>query len=285
MILLVRPPSLWLFTAGGSMCEPRTQAVPSPYATKEPSVQQTLDLFRGKWASRMPAELGVCEAGDAGLFADPRVDWAIENLARLGVSLEGSTVLELGPLEGGHTFRLSRARAASVTAVEAHPEAYLKCLLLKELLGMERVNFLYGDAVSFLRKIGHSYDIGFASGFLYHMARPVEFLDHLCQRTRALFLWTVYWDEAFSKRHPDRAAGTSGVSREDHAGFAHTLHRHDYGGELDYGRFWGGGEANSNWMEKDEILGALAHFGFARQIVELEENPNGSALKVAAVRP
>ena len=69
-----------------------------------------------------------------------------------------------------------------------------------------------------------------------------------------------------------------------HAGFAHTLHRHDYGDGVDYGRFWGGGEANSNWMEKDEILRALAHFGFGRQIVELEENPNGAALRVAATR-
>jgi hypothetical protein len=38
-------------------------------------------------------------------------------------------------------------------------------------------------------------------------------------------------------------------------------------------------------MEKDEILGALSHFGFSRQIVELESNPNGSALRLAATRP
>jgi hypothetical protein len=258
--------------------------VTSPYATKEPTAQQTLDLFRGKWASRMPAALGSCEAGEAALFEDPRVDWAISKLADLGVAVAGSSVLELGPLEGGHTYRLARAGAKSVTAVEANPEAFLKCLLLKELLGMERVNFLFGDGVSFLRKIGHTYDIGFASGLLYHLARPVEFLEYLCQRTRAIFLWTVYWDEAFSRRQPEKKAGTSGIASAVHAGFPHTLHRHDYGDGVDYGRFWGGGEANSNWMEKDEILKALAHFGFGRQIVELEENPNGAALRVAATR-
>jgi hypothetical protein len=37
-------------------------------------------------------------------------------------------------------------------------------------------------------------------------------------------------------------------------------------------------------MEKDEILGAFAHFGFSRQIVELEANPNGSALRMVAAR-
>ena len=233
----------------------------------------------------MPAALGNCEAGEAALFDDPRVDWAIANLAKLGVAPAGSSILEVGPLEGGHTYKLARCGAKSVTGIEAHPEAFLKCLLMKELLGMERVNFLYGDAVSFLRGIGHSYDIGFASGFLYHMARPVEFLDFLCRRSRAVFLWTVYWDEAYSLKHPERVAGTSGLEKAVYAGFPHTLHRHDYGDGVDYGRFWGGPRANSNWMEKDDILKALAHFGFSRQLFELEDNPHGSALRVVAAKP
>src|ERR1017187_387350 len=257
----------------------------SPYAPHAPSIQQTLDLFRNKWASRMPAALGGGEAGEAALFEDPRVGWAAANLAKLGVAIEGSTVLEVGPLEGGHTYTLARLGAKSVTAVEAHQEAFLKCLVLKELLGMERVNFLYGDAVSFLRAIGHSYDIGFASGFLYHIARPVEFLELLCRRIRAVFLWTVYWDEAYSLKHPDQVAGTSGVEKALHAGFEHTLHRHSYGSSLNYGRFWGGPQEYSNWMEKDDILRALAHFGLSRQIVELEDNPHGSALRLVAVKP
>ena len=256
----------------------------SPYATQAPSAQQTLDLFKGKWASRMPSSLGIVEAGQAALFEDPRVDWAAAKLGELGIAVADSTVLEVGPLEGGHTHRLIRLGAKSVTAVEAHPEAYLKCLLVKELLGIERVNFLYGDAVPFLRAIGHDYDVGFACGFLYHMANPVEFLELLCRRTRAVFLWTVYWDEKFNAANPGSAAGTSGVSEHEYAGLRHTLHRHDYGGGINYGKFWGGPEAHANWMEKDDILGALAHFGFGRQIVELEANPNGSALRLVAAR-
>jgi hypothetical protein len=257
----------------------------SPYATQAPSVQQTLDLFRDKWASRLPASAGPARAGEAALFEDPRVDWAVKGLSKLGFEMGQSSVLEVGPLEGGHTYGLSRAGARSVTAVEAHPEAFLKCLVLKEVLGMERVNFLYGDAVAFLRSIGHTYDIGFASGFLYHMSNPVEFLELLCRRTRALFLWTVYWDEAFSARNPGHLAGSAGAHEGTHAGFTHTLHRHDYGADLEYGRFWGGPDSHSNWMEKDQILGALSHFGFSRQIVELESNPNGSALRLVATRP
>lgn len=233
----------------------------------------------------MPSVLGKCDAGEAALFEDPRIDWALENIAKLGADFAKSTVLEVGPLEGAHTYQLIKSGARSVTAVEAHPEAFLKCLLLKELLSMERVNFLYGDAVSFLRAISHDYDIGVACGFLYHMTNPVEFLELLCRRTRVVFLWTVYWDQAFSMDHPDVLAGSAGAQQSSHAGFGHTLHRHDYGEGLDYGKFWGGPESFSNWMEKDDILRAFTHFGFSRQIVKLESNPNGCALSLVAARP
>src|ERR1035441_9983556 len=101
------------------------RAVPtrSPSIWWAPSFQQTLDIFKGKWASRMPSDKGG-EAGETPLFEDPRVDWAVESLAKLGVDLKSSNVLEIGPLEGGHTYRLIRSGAKSVTAIEAHPEAF-----------------------------------------------------------------------------------------------------------------------------------------------------------------
>jgi hypothetical protein len=230
----------------------------------------------------MPQFLSNASAGEAALFEDPRIDWAKTNLARLGISLSESTVLELGPLEGGHTYGLIRAGAKSVTAVEAHPEAFLKCLVLKELLSIERVNFLYGDAVSFLRSIGHKYDIGFASGFLYHMANPVELIELLCLRSRSIFLWSLYWDKDFCKAHPNLVAGSSGVRVGIVSGFQHTLHEHYYGEALNYDRFWGGPDTFASWMEKNDILNALSHFGFSRQIFETESNPNGCAIMIAA---
>src|SRR5450631_2985383 len=136
----------------------------SPYVHEAPSPQQTADVFAGKWASRFPGEFSGLKAGANLLFEDPKILWAAQKLKDLGVPVAGSSILELGPLEGGHTYMLSREGAASVTAVEAHQEAYLKCLVTKELLGMERVNFLLGDAAAFLRQIGHSYDIGVAAG-------------------------------------------------------------------------------------------------------------------------
>ena len=123
----------------------------SAYAKAKPSLQQTVDLFGGDWVSAFPASAGAVNAGKMPLFEDPRMDWAEQHFRALGVELKGASVLELGPLEGGHTYMLSKRGARSVTAIEANREAYLRCLVAKELLGVERVNFLYGDAIDFLR--------------------------------------------------------------------------------------------------------------------------------------
>jgi hypothetical protein len=232
----------------------------------------------------MPSTLGPVVAGEAALFEDPRVDWAIRKLAEIGFPIGQSNVLELGPLEGGHTYKLIKEGAKTVTAIEAHSEAFLKCLVLKEVLSMERVNFLYGDAMAFLRVIGHKYDVGFVSGFLYHMANPVELIELLTKRTNAIYIWTVFWDKEFSDKNPTQPAGSAGTQVSDFAGFRHTLHKHDYGKVSNYGNFWGGPDSFANWMEGNQILEALSYFGFSKQIVEFEKNPNGSAMRLVATR-
>ena len=256
----------------------------TPYVSGAPSPQQTLDIFSGKWASKLPGVLANLTAGNNPHFEDPRIGWTREAFRKLGISIAGSSILELGPLEGGHTYMLAKEGAASVTAIEAHEGAYLKCLIVKELLGIERVNFLLGDAVSFLRQIEHFYDIGFASGFLYHMANPVELIELLCRRSRAIYLWTVYWEEEFARKNPEVPAGSGHVTKRNYHGFEHVLHQHSYGFGVDYGKFWGGPADHSNWMEKTDILRAFAHFGFKRQICADELNPNGAALSMVAVR-
>ena len=92
----------------------------SPYVRKAPSAQQTVDLFAGKWASKLPEPFAGVESGANLLFQDPKIAWAKEKLAELGVTLKGSSIVELGPLEGAHTYLLAKEGAASVTAVEAH---------------------------------------------------------------------------------------------------------------------------------------------------------------------
>jgi hypothetical protein len=255
-----------------------------PYATSAPSPQQTLDLFFGRWVSRLPGHLGSLNAGANGHFEDDRIVWAQDAFGKVGVSIHDSTILELGPLDGGHTYMLSAMGARSVTAIEAHRDAYLRCLVSKELLNIERVKFLYGDAIAFLRSDPGFFDISVACGFLYHMINPVELLRMLCQKSSAVFLWTVYWDPEFNRLHPAKAAATGEVSPSVHEGFRHILHRQDYGNVSDYSRFWGGPAPYANWMELPHILEAFPFFGFSRVHYQLENNPNGSALRLVAAR-
>jgi hypothetical protein len=249
-----------------------------------PSDQNALDLFAGEWSSQPPSSRPELKAGVTPLFDDPRITWAHHRLTEMGFAggLTGRDVLELGPLEGGHTYAIDRLDAKSVTAVEANPRAYLKCLVSKETFGMPRARFLLGDCLAFLRETDRQFDVGIACGILYHMTNPVELLELLSRRCSALFLWTVFYDPEFVAQNPVPGAKFSEALQLEHAGFSHTVHRFNYGPSLDWKGFCGGGDVYSYWMEKSEILAALERFGFTDFRVEQQPNIHGSALMVAA---
>src|SRR3954464_10198380 len=95
------------------------------YVTSAPSAQNAVDILRGEWSSRFPPEAGPVEAGQWELFNDNRLTWGRARLR----GLAGGSVLQLGPREGGQSYMLERAGAASVVAVEANTRAYVKCLI------------------------------------------------------------------------------------------------------------------------------------------------------------
>lgn len=256
----------------------------APYARGAPTPQHLVDIFKGEWTSLLPAEAGNVTAGRDALFDDPRIHWALEHFARWGVPAQGATALDLGPLEGGHSYMLLKAGAKSVTAVEANRSAYLKCLLVKELLGLNDLRLLHGDAVAYLEQDGPACDIAIASGLLYHLTNPVRLIERLGARARAVFIWTMVYDADFNAAHPDRAVATGPSYQVDQGGFHHTLHQHGYTNGTDWSRFWGGIEPTAAWMEKADLLGALRHFGFNRMEVVDEDNLNGRAVRIAAVR-
>jgi hypothetical protein len=249
-----------------------------------PSDQNALDLFTGEWSSRLPADRPDLKAGTTALFDDQRIAWAHRQLGDLGLEggFAGREVLELGPLEGGHSYLIDRLGARQITAIEANARAYLKCLIAKEVLGMPRVRFQFGDALVHLRTPGARYDIAVACGILYHLVNPVELFELLAARCDALFLWTVFYDPEFVARNPVPGAKFSEAIAMEHDGFRHTVHRFDYGPALDWKGFCGGGDSFSYWMEKPEILAALARYGFTEVRTEHEPNVHGSALMLAA---
>jgi uncharacterized protein DUF1698 len=249
--------------------------------TSAPSAQNALDIFEGEWASSLDPVDPVLRAGNAAVFADARIDWA---LSKLG-DVSGKTVLELGPLEGGHTYMLERRGAQAIVAIESNTRAYLKCLVVKEIVQLRRARFLCGDFVQYLRRRPERFDFVFASGVLYHMQDPVELIDLCARITDRLFVWTHYYDEFRVAANAAVAAKFSGETRASvRAGFHHTLHRYDYGAVFDSPGFCGGSETCSYWMSRSELMASFRHFGFRDVEIGFDhpDHPNGPGLAIAA---
>jgi hypothetical protein len=271
----------------GITFEPRSAGarphILTSYVRSAPSAQNALDIFTGEWASSMPTPYSHLRAGPLPLFADKRIS---QFIAEIG-GITGKTVLELGPLEGGHSYMLDRAEPTQIISIEGNSRAYLKCLIVKELLGLPRVQFLCGDFMAYLHDTDRSFDVCVASGVLYHMQNPAELLALLAKHcTGDLFLWTHYFDRALIEAHSKTGHKYSATRGHTYLGFQHTLYVHEYQRALDRQSFCGGNAPTSCWMSKADILRGLEHFGFTnvRILGEQPDHPNGPAFEVVAKR-
>jgi SAM-dependent methyltransferase len=252
------------------------------YIKTAPNPQNALDIFKDEWSSKLPADCGDLQAGVAGLFEDPRIEWA---LAQFG-GCTNKQVLELGPLEGGHTYMMEQAGAASIVAIEANSRAYLKCLVVKEVLQLKQASFLYGDFVEFLKTNTTPFDVCIASGVLYHMPNPAELIALAAQVTSQMMIWTHYYDEAIIAQMPHYAGKFSPGVTSEYEGFQHTLYRQGYGAALDWAGFCGGSQPFSNWMSRKDIIRCCQHFGFKQIETNFEQpdHPNGPSFALVAMK-
>lgn len=252
------------------------------YEQSVPNPQTALNIFDGEWMSKLPKEWSSqYHAGPNELFEDPKVAWFIEAIG--GVS--GKNILELGPMEGAHTYMLEKNGAGSVTAIEANTRAFLKCLIIKEILELNKSRFLCGNFVEYLRNNREKFDIVLASGVLYHMANPAELIE-LCSRTAdTVFIWTHYYDALKISSNKKIAHRFEQGQQAEHRNFRHTLYRHEYDTHLFTNRrFLGGGDHYSSWMTKPDITACLKHFGFSSVEINYDQPdaPSGPCFALAA---
>jgi SAM-dependent methyltransferase len=251
------------------------------YCMERPGPQQVLDIFQGEWSSALPSASSLkTTPGHAGLFEDPRVTWAD---ARCG-GVRGRRILELGPLEGGHSYMLEQAGAAEVLAVEANVRSFLKCLCVKEIFGLTKVRFLLGDCMAFMAEDAGGWDMVFASGILYHMKDPARFLSLLPRMAPRVFLWTHYFDEPIVRGTPALAHKFGRLEEAAIDGFRYQFVEQSYKEALGWGGFCGGSAATSLWLTRGSILGLLQHLGYRTIEVSFEtlDHPNGPAFGVYA---
>ncbi len=245
------------------------------FLTVPPSEQNAFDLFGSAWSTAFD---GVETSGGFRGTEDPRLTWLFER-----VDVAEKSVLELGPLEGGHTCMLERA-GARVLAVESNRGAFLRCLVVKNHFGL-KAKFLLGDFERMALEPG-AFDLVLASGVLYHMKDPVALLRAIARAADTLFLWTHCFEPDLSLWHPGLEAPLA-QGKWDHAtpqvveaeGMGVRLVRQRYGEALGWSGFCGGSDLYSNWIHREDLLALMPRLGFDRVEIAFDDrqHPNGPA--------
>lgn len=231
------------------------------YVELEPNDQSAFDLFQRAWSTKFD---NINTQGGFTGTNDERIHWLMKQ-----VNIMNFKVLELGPLEAGHTFMLEKIGGAEVVAVEANAGAFLRCLIVKNHLNLS-ARFLLGD----FEKLEYSsvkYDLIVASGILYHLKNPVEFISKISDSTDRLFIWTHYFEPDFSKWNPKLKTYLNGGKWEYEQPLSiifdcniFKLIKQNYGAALDWSGFCGGLDDYSYWMYKDELLDLLNRVGYKK---------------------
>lgn len=237
------------------------------YVVDYPSAQNAVDLVPG-WSTALPDWHGV-RAGAIATYNDHRIAWALEQFG----CVQGKSVLELGPLEAGHTYMLEKA-GASVEAIESNKLAFMRCLIFKEICGLTRSRFLLGDFVKWLDACDKTYDLIVASGVLYHMKDPLGLLERIAARAPAAFFWThVLSEKDMPPGDPRRAVFAAEPEIVDFHGARVRAYRRTYLNAQINPAFCGGPEDEHRWLVREDLIDALRALGFT-DIRQAHYQPN-----------
>jgi SAM-dependent methyltransferase len=171
-------------------------------------------------------------------------------------------IIELGPQDGFITAGLEAFGVGSILAIEANVDSFLRCLLLKNALGL-KATYLLGDFLTYLEAPTAPADMIYASGILYHLFDPVGFLHRCAAVARHLYLWTFLFDEASIRANAYEALCFEGASQHRFGGEVFTYHRRCYTPDIVASTTYAGGiSTHANWMTLEDIERALRTAGY-----------------------
>ncbi len=243
-----------------------------------PTHQNAIDIFGDHWASKVEEVYPGLTSGQMPMFsADRRPSVAAQYLGFEPGSLQGMNILELGPLEGAHTYQLAKLGADSILAIEANAEAFLKCLVVKEILQTPRCRFLLGDCLKFLQESRDQFDLIFCSGILYHMENPFELIEAISPHTDRVFLWTTHYN-------PDGSAALARLPKPVVCdGLKLTFYEETYSDQK-LGTFWGGNRPTASWLSRQDIELCFRHFGYDLTVHADEPGIYGPCITATGIR-
>lgn len=235
------------------------------------SVANSIAIASGNWVTDFK-NLGISDTGKAVLYPDHRLKWLRNQFG----DFKGKSVLELGSLEGAHTLQFEEFGCREVIGIEANQAHFMKALIIKNVVYKSNIKFLLGNFQSYLQNCKRTFDMVSACGVLYHMVNPVEIIALCADVADSIFIWTVIYNEEMCP--PAHKRLITGKETIETRGFAYEGYKHYYRStEISLAKkdknFSGGLDSYAIWLEKDELLRSLRHFGFV-DIVEKTNNDN-----------
>lgn len=206
--------------------------------------------LRGPWVTRFELD-GRAYGGDYDPSGDLRLDLFWKSFP------DARRVLELGSLEGGHTFQLA-ARAAEVVAVESRPSNIRRARYVQRLLGATGIRWVEADVELTDLSPHGAFDAVFCAGVLYHLPEPSKLLDQIVRLAPGALIWT----------HVARSGSA------EHDGFVG-----EWFGELGLRDPTSGMSARSFWPTRESLLARLSRDYRSVEVAQEDpHHPNGHAL-------
>jgi len=216
---------------------------------------------RGPWVTKFVIQ-GQDYGGEFDAMNDGRIAQFWEAFP------DARTILELGSLEGGHTFGLAaRSKVEYIVGIEGRQANVAKAKWVQTLLGVTKVQLVVANLESPpLSPFGH-FDAVFCCGLLYHLPRPWELIEQITPVSSGLFLSTHYAPE---ERAVTIRNGIRGLVYQEF-GVADPL---------------SGLSDHSFWPTLDGLFGILHDNGFVgtKIVHHNEEHPHGPIITVAAYK-
>ena len=145
---------------------------------------------RAPWVFQFRID-GADYGGAISAAGDPRVDQFFR------FAPDAQNILELGSLEGAHTFLLAeRPGVKRVLALEGRELNLRKARFVQELLHVRNAEFVQANLEHHDLAAFGKFDAVFCSGLIYHLPEPWKLLAQLRAVAPRLFIWTHYAAES-----------------------------------------------------------------------------------------
>jgi SAM-dependent methyltransferase len=181
---------------------------------------------------------------------------------------QAETILELGALEGAHTFIMAqRPGIKRVVSLEGREANLRKARFVQQLLQVRNVEFAQANLEhTEFAELGE-FDAVFCCGLLYHLPQPWKLIARLPAVAPVLFIWTQYAAE--NEAH-DVGQGLRGKI-------------HVEGGPDEP---LSGLSATATWLTLDSLRDLLAASGYGSVDVIYDDpsHANGPAVTIGATR-